>query len=110
MEHFSDSMAWLAKHDGSLVIGHGPFSAAASPPVDGVAFYVQDFAMGDPLPWKIPARSERIFLSAYPPQTATVPLECDWELPEPGDFSVVFQDVMSAIHSGLFEKTVPVVT
>ena len=29
------------------------------PPADGVAFYVQDFALNDPQPWKIPSRIER---------------------------------------------------
>jgi menaquinone-specific isochorismate synthase len=104
-------MAWLAKRDGSLVIGHGPFTASAEPPPDGVAFHVQDFAMTDPLPWKIPAHHQRISLQQRLAERPTgSPLDCRWEVAEPAGFSEVFQEVMAAIRSGVFEKTVPVVT
>ena len=111
MESFSDSMAWMAKRDGSVIIGHGPFTASASPPSDGVSFYVQDFALTDAKPWKTPSHIERTstaeLQTRYP---APPPLSCTWPPLDTAPFSLVFQEVMSSIHSGVFEKTVPVVT
>lgn len=111
MEHFSDSMAWLAKPDGGVVIGYGPFEPVAEPPADGVAFHIQDFALTDDRPWKIPARVERMDISAMAARFQDVPpLDCQWDGLDAAPFSMVFQEIMSAIHGGTFEKTVPVVT
>jgi len=106
-----DSLAWLARRDGVMVIGHGPFTEAAEPPADGVAFHVRDFAMADPLPWKIPSRVERGtrtgFADGYRGPQFPV---CAWQALDASPFSEVFQEIMAAIHSGFIEKTVPVVT
>ena len=45
MESTRDSMAWLARRDGSVLIGHGPFEEAADATSRRVAFHVQDFAL-----------------------------------------------------------------
>ncbi len=110
METSADEMAWLSKRDGSVVIGHGPFVESAAAPEDGVAFYVQDFAMQDARPWKIPARIERSSISELAVCHDGPALDCEWESLDPAVFSVVFQEVMASIHRGEFEKTVPVVT
>jgi menaquinone-specific isochorismate synthase len=107
----AEQTAWLARRDGSVVVGHGPFNAAATPPPDGVAFYVSDFAMRDALPWRVPARFERLDtadLKHFFPETPAV--ACEFQTPDATPFSGVFQEVMASIHAGLFEKTVPVVT
>lgn len=104
-------MAWLGKPDGSAVVGYGPFESVAEPPADGVAFYVQDFALQDVKPWKIPGSIERTTLVELSGKWQdTPPPTCAWEPLDAAPFSVVFQEVMSSIHSGIFEKTVPVVT
>lgn len=106
-----ESMAWLARRDGGVVIGHGPFEAAATPPADGVAFHVRDFAQADPLPWKIPQRVERCSQAELAARFAgAVPLGCQWQPLDAEPFAQVFQEVMTSIHGGFFEKTVPVVT
>ena len=111
MENTTDSLAWLARRDGVMVIGHGPFTEAAEPPADGVAFHVRDFAMADPLPWKIPSRVERGTRAEFAKGFAGPPVpDCDWQPLDAAPFSEVFQEIMAAIHSGFFEKTVPVVT
>ncbi|GAA5116183.1 chorismate-binding protein [Luteolibacter yonseiensis] len=111
MDYFSDSMAWLGKPDGSVVIGYGPFESSVEPPAGGVAFHVQDFALQDPEPWKIPSRVERSTPAELGAMNrATRPPEWVWDPLDAAPFSVVFQEVMSSIHSGIFEKTVPVVT
>lgn len=111
MTQTQESLAWLARRDGGVVIGHGPFEARARPPAGGVAFYVQDFALCDRLPWKIPSRVER----TSAPELATrmageVPCHGQWQTLDAVPFFGVFQEVMAAIQAGVFEKTVPVVT
>ncbi len=104
-------MAWLARRDGSVVIGHGPFDESAESPAGGISFYVQNFALRDAKPWKTPCRIERTTIRDFGARLATVPpLVCDWDPLDAAPFSEVFQEVMSSIHSGIFEKTVPVVT
>ncbi len=111
MEQFSDFTAWFAKRNGTVVIGHGPFSESEMPPSNGVAFYVQNFALQDDKPWKLPARIERTTISQLKFHFHDAPpLVCDWAPLDAGPFSVVFQEVMAAVRSGKFEKTVPVVT
>ncbi len=111
MDQISNSMAWLANRDGRLVIGHGPFFESAEPPSSGVAFYVQNFALEDAKPWKIPTRIERTSTSEMTLRFRALPaLDCEWPAVQATPFSAVFQEVMTAIHSGTFEKTVPVVT
>jgi menaquinone-specific isochorismate synthase len=111
MQNNSQSTAWLSRRDGSVIIGHGPFEASSSPPENEVAFYVQDFALSSKKPWNIPARCELLasheFASFWP---TSAPLHCDWASLEASRFSVIFQEIMSCIHGGIFEKTVPVVT
>jgi menaquinone-specific isochorismate synthase len=110
MESARDSMAWLARRDGSVLIGHGPFEESAEAPTAGVAFHVQDFALQDPQPWKIPSRIERSTAAELAVRFASAPsLKCQWQALDAAAFSVVFQEVMSSIHGGVFEKTVPVV-
>jgi len=105
-------MAWLAKRDGSVVIGYGPFEeSATSPAADGVSFYLQDFALREAKPWKTPERIERTTVAALAARfEGAPPLDSEWDRLDAASFSVVFQEVMSSINSGIFEKTVPVVT
>ncbi len=111
MDITRESLAWLARRDGGIVIGHGPFESSATPPANGVAFHVGDFALNDALPWKIPSRVERGSREDFAARfVETEPLQCQWRPLDAEPFSVVFQEVMASIHSGVFEKTVPVVT
>ncbi|MCX6879727.1 MAG: chorismate-binding protein [Verrucomicrobia bacterium] len=105
-----DSMAWLARRDGSVVVGHGPFEAATVRPASAAAFFIQDFALGDAAPWKVPATHEVLGSRDFAARYAEVPPPvCQWLPLEVVPFSGVFQEVMAAIHCGVFEKTVPVV-
>jgi menaquinone-specific isochorismate synthase len=111
MENRPESTAWLAKRDGALIVGHGPFRESAEASPGGVSFYVQDFGLQDPAPWKTPDAVERTTVAEFSSRFQNPPpLECEWAPLDAAPFSVVFQEIMSAIHSGIFEKTVPVVT
>lgn len=60
--------------DGSLLVGYGPFSLAAMRPENGVAFYVNDFALSHEIPWRVPHHWEILRKESIPrpalPQTA----------------------------------------
>lgn len=104
------SMAWLARQD-RVVVGHGPFEVAAEPPVGGVAFHVRGFSLDAAPVWRIPSRVEHLELGEFAARHRVAePVGYDFKAPDATPFSEVFQEVMAAIHSGFFEKTVPVVT
>ena len=104
-------MAWLTRRDGSVLVGHGPFENADRPPTCGTAFHVGDFSLKSSRRWKIPSRSEVLAAPDFAARfSGEVPLRCQWQALDAAPFSVVFQEIMSSIHSGVFEKTVPVVT
>jgi len=90
--------------EGEILVGHGPFTTTAGPPLSGVAFYRNDFALSKPEPWYQPARVELL----KPRKTEA--LEIDWTEPEVEPFARVFREVSEAITQGLIEKSVPVVT
>ncbi|MGA0845043.1 MAG: chorismate-binding protein [Luteolibacter sp.] len=111
MENQQAAMAWLARRDGSLLLGHGPFQQVADPPAGELAFYVSDFALTEPRPWRIPARWEQLEaaeLAQRLPRDGSG--KCQFQQPDATPFSAVFQEVMASIQAGQFEKTVPVVT
>ncbi len=111
MEETGESMAWLVRRDGGVLVGHGPFESVAHAPAGGVAFYVQDFAFQVPMPWKIPSRVEHLTPEDFIRRSSCdTKLDCQWQPLEAAPFSVIFQEIMTAIHGGVFEKTVPVVT
>ena len=110
MEHTTESMAWLGRNDGSVIVGHGPFIESAAAPQEGTAFYIQDFALRSSTPWKIPARVETIPIQTFHDRfDSAAPAHFEWQPMDAAPFSVVFQEIMAAIRSGIFEKTVPVV-
>lgn len=108
---FSSPFAWLTRRDGSVVVGHGPFESLPEVTSGQTAFYVQRFDWGDPEPWKLPALTERMGLAEFRRSLGRTPtFTCDWRMPDPAPFSEVFQEAITAIRSGEFEKSVPVVT
>lgn len=106
-----DRKAWLARRDGTVIIGRGPFVASQQPPPAGVAFYKRDFFSKEESPWFIPATHEVMTAAAFrDAMSAGTRLDVSWEAPDAMPFSCVFQDVMTRIREGMIEKTVPVVT
>jgi len=105
------SIAWLARTDGSVILGHGPFTTAEQPPESGVAFYKRHFSDGGVSSWQVPSSYECLsgeeFQNRFIKKTS---FEIDWERPDAMPFSLVFQEIMSCIGQGSIEKTVPVVT
>lgn len=102
-------MAWLARADGSVIVGHGPFLETDRFPSAETAFHVRGFTSNASPPWKIPAKTECLSIPEFAARFTRVDFKCEWSPLDAGPFSAVFQEVMSSIRSGLFEKTVPVV-
>lgn len=92
---------------GEVLVGHGPFTARAEPPLGGVAFYKNDFSLGVEKPWLVPTRVE---VMERPPAPDGEACSVEWSNPDPSGFTEVFREVTSAIASGALEKAVPVVT
>lgn len=110
-EVYDSGFAMVARTDGSVVIGRGPFFSCARPPERGVAFYRNDFGLGDAEPWKIPASWQVVDRAgALAALGGNRSFSCEWEELDAGLFAAVFLEVSEAIRRGVFEKTVPVVT
>lgn len=104
-------LAWLARTDGTVVVGQGPFQAVSEPPESGVAFFKRSFSDDRNDNWQIPASFERYSAEDFREKFASTEKPViSWENPDAVPFSEVFQDIMSAIQRGAIEKTVPVVT
>lgn len=102
----SAEFALLRKADGKIIIGEGPFTDVEECPTGGVAFYVNDFALSDARPWKIPARvheCDRL-------ESEKGDLEVSWNELAPNGFAQVFSEINQAITRGEIQKSVPVAT
>lgn len=98
-----ESGALFRDEERGLLLGCGPFHAVKEPPSGETAFYVNDYALSDPKPWKIPARLE---ILPVPPEPAPSP-SVSWEPIDKDSFCAVFGEIMRNIHSGETDKTVP---
>ncbi len=105
-----EPMACMQSYDGHLILGHGGFESHPEAPSTGVAFYVNDFALSDPAPWKIPAtvlkgKEAEAWLNQC---KSNQQLKMDWQTLSPGEFPAVFGEILNAIRHGKIQKSVPV--
>jgi len=103
--------ALLKKGDGAFVFGEGPFEALEKCPNEGIAFYVNDFALSDPCPWKIPRRSKvvnTVSELADELSLSNSEIKIKWQELGPDAFAKVFTEINQAIGKGVIEKSVPV--
>ncbi len=89
------------------LLGLGPFKEVAECPRAGVAFYVNNFALSEPFPWKIPHQVCELDASLFEPSADP---ELEWEELLPDGFAQVFGEINESIQRGLLEKSVPVAT
>lgn len=104
-------VAFMQTPEGDWVVGFGPFEARQRPP-QSLAFYVNDFMLTDPAPWKVPASSKRgprlgDLLDLDP---APGPPRIEWQPVEKHGFKMAYRRVRREIRAGQLEKLVPVVT
>jgi menaquinone-specific isochorismate synthase len=99
--------------DGRAWLGEGPFTALATAPAGGGAFYINDFDLTDPQPWKVPAR-----LHAVTPETLSGAIhlngsqtpQISWAKPATEWFKMAFRRIRREVLSKKIEKMVPVLT
>ena len=95
-----NSQAWM---------GCGPFEERAEMPTDGTtAFYVNDFSLSDPRPWKVPA-SVREWTADEEAFAGSVP-RLVWEKPPTEGFKMAFRRIRREVLAGRLQKMVPVLT
>ncbi len=99
--------------DGRAWLGEGPFTALAAAPAEGGAFYINDFDLGDPLPWKVPARLQPITPETLPGiihLNGAQPPHIHWAKPATEWFKMAFRRIRREVLSKKLEKMVPVLT
>ena len=107
----AEEYALLKKGDGKILYGKGPFTELESCPQDGVAFYVNDFALSDSRPWKVPSSYkvvDRVSDLAEELNLSKSETEINWDELGPDEFARVFTEINQAIGKGEIEKSVPV--
>jgi menaquinone-specific isochorismate synthase len=88
-------------------MGVGPFEESAEMPgADTTAFYVNDFALTDLRPWKIPASVRALGPEEF---AGSVP-RLVWEKPPTEGFKMTFRRIRREVLAGRLQKMVPVLT
>ena len=73
------------------------------------AFYVADFFLDDPHPWRHPAAWEELTFEELAKQFGTAtPPRIEWEPPALADFKPLFDSAKASMQRGDFSKIVPV--
>lgn len=103
--------AFFRLPDGRAWIGEGPFESLAEPAPGGASFYINDFDLTDPLPWKKPARLTRVDGAGLDPWApGDKPLKVQWEKPQTEWFKMAFRRIRREVLVGRLAKMVPVLT
>lgn len=99
--------------DGRAWLGEGPFTALATAPAGGGAFYVNDFDLNDPQPWKVPARLHAITAESLGTAihlNGSAAPKIHWAKPATEWFKMAFRRIRREVLSKRIEKMVPVLT
>ena len=94
---------------GRAWIGEGPFESLAEPDAKCACFYINDFDLTDPLPWKRPARLHEVTagsLASLLPASASPRVQ--WAKPATEWFKMAFRRIRREVLAGRLQKMVPV--
>ena len=96
---------------GKAWLGLGPFSSGSVKP-DGPAFYVNDFDLSDPKPWKQPATCIELtdgcqLMREIGAKELATP-QILWSKPQTEWFKMVFRRIRREVQAGRLRKMVPV--
>lgn len=102
--------AFFRLPDGRAWIGEGPFEPLERPAPDAACFYINDFDLCDPLPWKRPSRLHEADAAVISACTGvdTTPLRVQWEKPATEWFKMAFRRIRREVIAGRLAKMVPV--
>ena len=103
-------LALVQTAPGTLFVGWGPFTSRAERQPGRPAFYLNDFFLDDPEPWKHPETWEELSSAELASRfNADGQTRISWASPEMSQFEGLFESAHQAIASGKFSKIVPVV-
>jgi isochorismate synthase EntC len=106
----SRDFAFVQTSPGRAFIGWGPFEQLPFRRPERPAFYVSDFFLDDPHPWRHPATWEELSFEELAERFDETPVpEIDWEPLPPEPFAELFRSAQAAMARGDFNKIVPVI-
>lgn len=102
--------AFIQTAPGRALVGWGPFEQLPFRRPDRPAFYITDFFLDDPHPWRHPAEFEELSFEQLASrfESEEVP-EIEWEPPPLAEFARLFDSAREQMMRGEFTKIVPVV-
>ncbi|HEV8433757.1 MAG TPA: chorismate-binding protein [Thermoanaerobaculia bacterium] len=93
-----------------LFVGWGPFEQLPFRRPERPAFYVTDFFLDDPHPWRHPAEWEELSVEEFAERIGEgEALRVDWHPAPNDDFAHLFRSAQDAMSRGVFSKIVPIV-
>lgn len=105
----SRDFAFVETARGRVFVGWGPFEQLPFRRPERPAFFITDFFLDDPSPWRHPATWEELsveeFASRFEPGAGA---EIEWHPPLLDDFAPLFDSARAALLRGDFTKIVPV--
>jgi len=101
--HAPGPLACLRVGGNRWVVARGPFTSAAEPPPSGIAVYVNDFALSEAQPWRIPAAAWEVTGEPKPPEA---PLQVDWRPLARGDFETALEEVLAGLQVKRWSKAI----
>jgi menaquinone-specific isochorismate synthase len=104
--------AFFRLPDGRAWLGEGPFEALTAPPAREAAFYINDFDLSDPQPWKKPARLHEVDAEKLHAWSGgqSPPFKVLWDKPATEWFKMAFRRIRREVLAGRLAKMVPVLT
>ena len=94
---------------GRVFVGWGPFEQLPFRRPGRPAFFVTDFFLDDPHPWRHPAEWEEVSVEELASRFEAGDLpEIEWEPPSRDDFARLFDSAQESFARGDFTKIVPV--
>ena len=101
--------AFVQTSPGKVFVGWGPFEQLPFRRPERPAFFITDFFLDDPAPWRHPETWEELdveeLASRFEPGAAP---EIDWEPPALHNWAPLFESAMEGMQRGAFSKIVPV--
>jgi len=105
----SRDFAFVQTSRGRVFVGWGPFEQLPFRRPDRPAFFITDFFLDDPSPWRHPATWEEMSLEELASRfEAGAAAEIDWIPPAIDEFAPLFHSAREAMLRGDFTKIVPV--
>ena len=106
----SRDFAFIQTAPGRVFVGWGPFEQLPFRRPDRPAFFITDFFLDDPSPWRHPSEWEELDVDDFANRFADCdPPEIEWSGSPVDDFARLFESAQHAMANGELRKIVPAV-